>query len=151
MINKNCDGKVPEYGEFNTDDRQLFKDVREGLKLETIRALMDKCEFHKVLEKIIEASGRANVYIDVQAPWTLKKTNISRMNTVLYVLCEQIRKIAILLRPFVPDAASKILDQLAIPQDRRALVHIGEEALQLMPGTALPVPEGVFPRFVVKE
>ena len=45
------------------------------------------------------ALGAANRYVDEQAPWALKKTDPARMATVLYVLAETIRHLAILAQP----------------------------------------------------
>ena len=67
------------------------------------------------------------------------------MGTVLYVLAETIRHLATLLQPFMPNAASRLLDQLAVPADRRTIKHL---ATALQPGTALPEPKALFPRFV---
>jgi methionyl-tRNA synthetase len=67
------------------------------------------------------------------------------MATVLYVLAEAIRHLAILAQPVVPAAASKLLDQLAVPKDQRDFASLGT---RLKPGGPLPKPEGIFPRFV---
>ena len=61
----------------------------------------------------------ANRYIDAQAPWTLKKTDVGRMRTVLYVLMEVIRHVAILYQPLMPASLNTILDQLGVPSDER--------------------------------
>ena len=68
------------------------------------------------------------------------------MRTVLYTLAETIRHLAILTQPFIPGAACKLLDQLAIPDAARRFVAL--DATPLVPGTRLPKPEGIFPRFV---
>jgi methionyl-tRNA synthetase len=68
------------------------------------------------------------------------------MKTVLYTLAEAIRRLAILMQPFVPGAAARLLDQLAIPETDRSFAALAEASL--IPGISLPVPEGVFPRFV---
>jgi methionyl-tRNA synthetase len=94
-------------------------------------------------------SSTANEYIDKEAPWTLKKTDLGRMNAVLYYLAESIRCIAIMLQPFTPDAAAKLLDQLAVPMDERLFLHLTPQ-FALKAGTALPKPEGVFPRLVAE-
>src|SRR5262249_50725113 len=124
MIAKNCDGKIPQSGEETAEDKKLSGDVGQALNLAVMRDLFDKCEFHKILEKIVEAANHANIYIDAQAPWDLKKTNPARMEAVLYNLCEQIRKIAIVLQPFMPGSAEKILDQLSVPKDQRDFAHL---------------------------
>ena len=73
------------------------------------------------------------------------------MNTVLYVLAECIRQLAILTQPFMPEASMKLLDQLAIANDERCFDAITEENRGLKPGIALPKPEGIFPRFTKEE
>jgi len=69
---------------------------------------------------------------------------------VLYVLSEAIRHLAILAQPFVPGAAARLLDQLAIVEDKRSFDNLGADHA-LTAGTALPKPAGVFPRIVEDE
>ncbi|HKT17105.1 MAG TPA: methionine--tRNA ligase, partial [Stellaceae bacterium] len=73
------------------------------------------------------------------------KVDPARMATVLYVLAETLRYLAILAQPVVPLSAAKLLDQLAVAAEKRDFAAL-EEAL--VPGTPLPKPEGVFPRYV---
>ena len=68
------------------------------------------------------------------------------MRTVLYTLAETIRHLAIIVQPFVPGAAAKLLDQLAVGAGSRDFGALA--AAPLVPGTRLPKPEGIFPRFV---
>jgi methionyl-tRNA synthetase len=69
------------------------------------------------------------------------------MATVLYVLAEVVRHLAILAQPVAPASAARLLDQLAVPAEARSFAALGEGGA-LAPGTSLPKPEGVFPRFV---
>jgi methionyl-tRNA synthetase len=62
------------------------------------------------------------------------------------VLAETIRHLAILVQPVVPDSAAKLLDQLAQGPDARDFAALA--ARPLVAGTALPRPEGIFPRYV---
>ncbi len=148
MINKNCDAKVPEPGEFTAEDTELLS-AAEGL-LASVRDNLDVQAFHTALEAIWSVIRAANAYIDRQAPWTLKKEDPARMATVLYVLADSIRQLALLTQPFVPDAAGAMLDQVAVDPAARNFAAMGE-AGRLVPGTVLPKPEGVFPRFVEEE
>ena len=75
---------------------------------------MDAQAFHEALEKIWAVVRAANGYVDRQAPWTLRKTDPDRMQTVLYVLAESIRHLAIQILPFVPESADRMLDQLSV-------------------------------------
>ena len=110
-----------------------------------MRADFEEQAFHRVLTAIWEVIGDANRYVDAQAPWALAKTDPVRRDTVLWVLAETIRRVTLLVQPFMPDSAGKILDQLAVPADARTLAAFGTE---LVSGTTLPKPQGVFPRFV---
>lgn len=148
QIAKNCDGKVPAHGDFTAEDKALL-DEAHGLAV-AVRKDFDKFLFHRGIETIWRTVYNANAYIDVQAPWTLKKTDIARMGTVLYVLAETIRCLALSLQAIVPGSTAKMLDQVAVPLDQRSYAHISS-SYALKPGTALPAPEGVFPRIQTEE
>jgi methionyl-tRNA synthetase len=145
FIGKNAGGVVPQPGALTDADKALLA-ATYGL-LPPMRTALDEQQFHVALQHWIDVVNAANKYIDEQAPWTLRKTDTARMNTVLWVLAECIRNLALLMQPFTPDAASRQLDQLAVPADRRSFAALGE-AGALVPGTSLPAPQGIFPRFV---
>jgi methionyl-tRNA synthetase len=144
MINRNCGGCVPEPDEFSAADRALLEAAR-GL-LGTVRDHISAQGFHLALETIWRVVGEANRYVDEQAPWALSRSDPPRMRTVLYVLAETLRHLAILVQPFVPGAAARLLDQLAVPETARRFAALAEAPLA--PGTRLPKPEGIFPRFL---
>jgi methionyl-tRNA synthetase len=148
MTAKNCDGKVPAPGDLTDDDRALLDAV--GALLADVRGHMDRQAFHTALEAIWSVIRAANGYVDRQAPWKLRKEDPDRMATVLYVLSETVRQLAILCQPVMPGAMAKMLDQLGVAEDARLFAHLGE-AGALTPGAELPKPEGVFPRYVEEE
>ena len=143
FVNKNGAAAVPEPAALAAADHALLKAAHDLLP--ALRKDFAEQAFHRALEALWQVIGDANRYVDEQAPWSLRKTDPARMNTVLYVLAEVVRHLAILAQPIVPAAAAKLLDQLSVPQDKRDFASLGEA---LKPGTALPKPEGVFPRFV---
>ena len=143
MINRNCGAQVPQHGPFSAADEALLAAAR-GL-LARLRTEFAEQSFHRALETLWQVVGEANRYVDEQAPWALRKSDPARMGTVLYVLAEVLRHLAILVQPVVPEAAAKLLDQLAVPDDRRAFAALAEA---IVPGTELPKPEGIFPRYV---
>ena len=146
MIHKNCGAAVPEPAAFDTADTALL-DAAAALP-DATRAHMEVQAFHKGLEAIWAVIGEANRYVDAQAPWVLKKSDPERMRTVLYTLAETIRRLAVVTQAFVPEASARLLDQLAVAAEARLLAHVRDPAARLRPGTALPRPEGVFPRHV---
>ena len=146
MIAKNCGGQVPQPGALASEDKDLLEAATTLLP--ALRADIDRQQFHSALTKIWEVVGEANRYIDHAAPWKLKKTDPERMATVLYVLAETIRRLAILTQPVMPDAMAAMLDQLAVAASARSFAELED---RLEPGTALPSPTPVFPRFVEAE
>lgn len=146
MIAKNCGAKVPARGAATDADQVLLGKAKALLGL--MRQEFSVQAFHKALDHAWELIGAADRYVDEQAPWSLKKTDLARMEMVLYVLAEVLRHLSILLQPFMPDSMGKLLDQLAVPADQRGFTDIQDDAHALKPGTPLPPPEGVFPRFV---
>ena len=59
----------------------------------------------------------------------------------------KVRQIAILAQPAMPASCAKMLDSLGIPDDARSFAALGEGG-RIKPGTTLPAPVGVFPRYV---
>jgi methionyl-tRNA synthetase len=92
--------------------------------------------------------AEANRYFAGEAPWALAKTDPARQGTVLYVTAEVVRQIAILTQPVMPAASEKLLDSLGIPRGgARMFSALGGKA-RIAPGTMLPAPQAVFPRYI---
>jgi methionyl-tRNA synthetase len=143
MVAKNCDGKVPQPGAFTSEDEALLEQA--GALLETARSAFEKQEFSRALEAIWTVLGDTNAYFAEQAPWVLRKTDIERMNTVLYVTLEVVRIVAILAQPVMPTSSAKLLDVLGQPEGEARL--FSAIATPLAAGTELPAPAPVFPRY----
>ncbi len=133
MIFKNCDGKIPPA-----------KIAIKKIPRDEIFAAMKNFSFDKILAAITEFATLANKNFNDAAPWNLKKENkISEMNEALYDAAESIRVIGILLLPFVPKSANKILDLLAVENTQRNFAALGE---MLEAGKKINEPKAVFPR-----
>jgi methionyl-tRNA synthetase len=146
MINRNCGAAVPQAGQLQAADTALLD--RAAALLPQVRARIGEQAFHESLIAIWEVIGDANRYVDAQAPWALGKTDPARRDTVLWVLAETIRRVTLLVQPFMPTSTARILDQLAVPADARGFASMDNA---LAAGTKLPAPVGVFPRFVDPE
>jgi methionyl-tRNA synthetase len=108
-------------------------------------------QLHQVLNAVWAVVAEANRYFAGEAPWALAKTDPTRQGTVLYVTAEVIRQVGILCQPFMPASAAKLLDLLAIPAGQRSFATLGAAGRRIAPGTALPQPAPVFPRYVEPE
>src|SRR5690606_36428802 len=95
FIYKNFEGKIPVPNALMEDDKKILALAHDEI-IQSVRKNFDKFLINRTLEDIWQLVTAANGYIDVQAPWTLKKTDPARMNTVLYVLTEVIRCLGIL-------------------------------------------------------
>ena len=146
MVNKNLDACVPEPGEFSAEDTAMLE-LADGL-LPRVRAAFDEQAMHQGLEAIWLMLGAANRYFSAQEPWVLRKSDSEadqvRFRTVLYTTLEAVRVAALLLQPVMPASAARLLDQLGQPDDSRDFAALAD---RLVPGTALPPPTGVFPRY----
>ncbi len=144
MIAKNLDGAVPEPGTFSDADTRLL--AAAAALPEKARGLMRDLALHTILSEIWTVVADANRYFAGEEPWKLRKSDPARMATVLYVTVETLRRVGLMVQPFVPTAGAALLDLLAVPADARSFAFAGE-AHRLQPGTALPAPTPIFPRF----
>ena len=148
LVFKNCDKAVPvTIGSFTKDDEELLANAR-GLYSKASAAVAEQA-IQKYANVMIEMVWDANKYIDEMAPWVLRKQDPERMATVLYVLMEVLRYVAILYQPIMPTSANKILDQLSVPEDERTFAHLANESFGIKLGTPIPKPVGVFPRIEI--
>lgn len=143
MVAKNCGAAVPQPGEFTAEDKAIL--AAAGELLEISRKAYDVQDFHGALEATWKVLGDTNAYFAEQAPWVLRKTDVERMNTVLYVTLEVLRIVAILIQPVMPDSAAKLLTVLG--QDDDAARQFSAIGSPLVPGTPLPAPAPIFPKY----
>ncbi|MDC0864754.1 methionine--tRNA ligase [Rickettsiaceae bacterium] len=146
FIYKNCDKKIPSIDFSYIDemyDTTMFKESLSTVKDSTIQ--IESFNINGVLDNIVHIAEQANIYIDKEAPWTLRKSDPERMHMVLYTLVEILRYIGIMLQPFTPYSAEKMLDQLNIPEDERTFTRLTKE-FAIKPNTELLEPKPLFPR-----
>lgn len=158
MIQKNCEGKMPSAEGITPEQLDIeFHDkiyvTREETERDVNKAYRE-CQFNKILSDIREIGVSANAYIDTKAPWKQKKEDERLMAATLAHLAESIRCLAIMLQPFMPEAAAKILVLVGYDEARaKAGVPFSElkPEFAIPAGTVLPAPAAVFPRFDVAE
>ncbi|EJF82207.1 methionine--tRNA ligase [Bartonella doshiae] len=147
MIAKNCNAKVPISGVLLEQDEQLLEQSLQAL--ENVYQSMSFQGMHLALSAIFSVVADANRYFANEQPWNLRKNNPERFSTVLYITVEILRRIGIMLLPFIPQSATKLLDSLAIAEEERLLHHISTSRIQ--ENLDLPPPEPIFPRYLSKK
>ncbi|MBQ9973533.1 MAG: class I tRNA ligase family protein, partial [Oscillospiraceae bacterium] len=113
MVGKYFDGQLPAGRKADDLDNELVA-MASGLR-ERYEEQMEHYAFQNALAEVFKVIGRANKYIDENAPWTLAKdmdANGDRLATVMYNLLECLRISAILLTPFMPASSAEILRQI---------------------------------------
>ena len=149
MVFKNCGKATPTPGTFTAEDEAILASV-QGLHERCADAISEQ-KIQKYANELIEMVWEANKYIDTMEPWALRKTDEQRMGTVLYVIMEVLRHVAILYQPIIPGSANKILDLLSVPEDQRSFEHLEGDEYKIKPETSISKPKGVFPRIEVPE
>lgn len=147
MTHKYFDGKVPAQGE-EAEECCEIKSLGRKAMAEFQNNFMD-AKFSRGLEGLWELVRGLNKYIDVTQPWTLyKEENMDRLGTVMYVLLENMRKIAVHLWPVMPEASEKMLEQLGIKFAPEKVNLQGEVDVWglLDPGTEVAKKSNLFPR-----
>ena len=109
---------------------------------------MNEQNIDKSLKEVFELLTETNIYVDKQAPWKLKKTNLERMNAVLFVALEIIRRSSLLLFPIIPGSSEKVFSILNI--DKKEITMNNYKTIPSKPykiNEAFPV----FPRIDIND
>ncbi len=124
FIEKNCEGKLPMPGELEKVDKDLINNLI--IKVPNLISNMNKQELNTYIKQVVEFSFEANKYFNDLQPWSLKKKDISRMNTILFSIVLQIKNISILLNPIITISSNKILDIMNLKEEDRLISAIND-------------------------
>ena len=151
MVEKYFDGVVPAHGEWNDIDRLLIA-LAEGTP-SRVKKHMDELQFSVALQDIWQLIGECNRYIDQNMPWVLAKTEEGRerLKTVMYVLCECIRIVAILIAPTMPRTPARIFEQLGVNDPALCSFESTSHFGVLPAGGRVQKGEALFPRIDIKK
>ena len=151
MVEKYFDGVVPAHGEWNDIDRLLIA-LAEGTA-SRVKKHMDELQFSVALQDIWQLIGECNRYIDQNMPWVLAKTEEGRerLKTVMYVLCECIRIVAILIAPTMPRTPARIFEQLGVSDPALCSFESTSHFGVLPAGGRVQKGEALFPRIDIKK
>ena len=145
MMARGLGGVLPKPASLQPGDQAML--VAADALIGKAREAMATQQLHQVLNTVWAVVADANRYFAGAAPWALAKTDPARQGTVLYVTAEVLRQVGILVLPFMPASAGKLLGLLAIPQHERRFAYLGGDH-RIAVGANLPTPVAVFPRYV---
>lgn len=116
MTHKYFGGQIPRPDVEDVVDAEIKKIGQDAMQ--SFQDFFSELKFSRALEGLWELVRGLNKYIDETAPWALYKAkNTGRLSTVIYVLLENMRKIAVHLWPVMPEASEKMLEQLGFNFD----------------------------------
>jgi methionyl-tRNA synthetase len=145
MVARNLGGVLPKPDRLQASDRALLA-AADALIGKAREAMLTQ-QLHQVLNAVWAVVADANRYFTGEAPWALAKTDPTRQGTVLYVTAEALRQVGILILPFMPASAAKLLDLLAVPSSERTFAFL-DGLHRIAAGAKLPTPAAIFPRYV---
>ena len=117
MVNKYFDGKVPEYNGTPNEVDKEYEDFT-NIQIKKVEELINKYEMSDALKELWTLISRTNKYIDETRPWELAKNeDTDKLKSSIYHLIENIRKIGIILLPFIEGTAKNLLNQIGITEE----------------------------------
>ena len=153
MVGKYCDGVLPEAGAFTNADRALIELLRTTV--EQADASMVQLDFSAGLLAIKEFVDAVNLYVTEQEPWKVAKdvddaAQVERLHTILYVMCDSLRALAVLYNPVMPKAMASLWQQLGANESLGVLADQQVQSAgvwgQLQAGATITKGESLFPR-----
>ena len=152
MIEKYFDGVVPAPAEYTELDHKLIEQA-QGLWM-NVEKSMNALQFSNALTEIWKLIGECNRYIDLTTPWVLAKNEADRprLGTVLYVLLECARIVAVLIAPTMPRTPERIIAQIGVTDEALKTWESIKVFGGVVPGSKVHKGEALFPRIdVAKE
>ena len=125
FIKKNCSNKIPKNNTLLKEDIELLDKLKNNLP--NLIEMMDNQKLNEFIKEVVGFSFDANKYFNDSEPWALKKNDPDRMKTILFVVCEQIKNISILLNPIIPIATGKVFNTMNIDEKDVSIEHINNQ------------------------
>ncbi|WP_163969227.1 methionine--tRNA ligase [Oceanobacillus halotolerans] len=150
MIKKYFDGDIPAFTSGETEvDQSLEAFAEETIK--NVEDAMENMQFSVALSSLWQFVSRSNKYIDQTEPWVLAKdeTKKERLGNVMAHLAESLRKISIMIQPFLTEAPSEIFRQLGITDESLKEWDSVHENGVIQAGTKVQKGDPIFPRLDV--
>lgn len=144
MVEKHCDLSIPPLKVKTDVDKALLEDAKKSFH--ELCFHMEKQEIHLALGSIFYLISQTNRYFASQEPWSLKKVDLDRFHSILYITLETLRKIGIMLLPFLPEKMEKLLDSFQIDRDKRSFSDIDSNSL--LSGEKILKIDPLFPRYL---
>ena len=115
FIKKNCDNKIPKKNNIKEEDKILLDNLINNLP--NLINYMNKQNLNEYIKMVVNFSFEANKYFNDSEPWSVKKNDPDRMDTILYTITQQIKNISILLNPIIPESTKKVFKAINLNEE----------------------------------
>ena len=139
LTKKYYDGVVPACGELTDYDRETIAEMSQ-IKA-SLESNLENYRFREALKDAMNVARIGNKYLADTEPWKLIKTDTERVKTILNIALQITANLAIVVEPFMPFTAAKILKMLAV--EHLDWERIGEMSL-IEAGHAIGEPSLLF-------
>lgn len=145
LMHRLCGGKVPPFHNAIADaeDKQLMDDIRAA-KAKVTQSI-EEYRFREALYEIIDLSRKGNQYLQKKEPW--KKGSVEngqqQIDNCIHLSLQLTANLAILIHPFLPNTAVKMLHMLKVVERMLEWKNAGSFKL-LSVGYTLRAPELLF-------
>ena len=151
-VTKFCRSKfgeeIPSGGDYGAAEHSLIENLTAQIR--AYEKYMESIEIRKAASELRSIWALGNEYLQSSAPWSVYKEDEKKAAAQIRLALNLIRIYAILSRPFIPNAAEKLMT--AMQCDDWSWPKNLEEALnKLMAGSEFIVPEVLFQKISDEE
>ena len=149
LIHKYFDGKVPSFKNLNKKDSEILKLIKQFP--EKIGKKIEEFKFREASQNLINLSRLGNKYLAEQEPWKLVKTEMDKVENIMYVAVQITAYLSILSGPFLPFSSKKLKSLLNLSETDikwNDLININEI---IKPGHIINKPELLFKKIEDEE
>jgi methionyl-tRNA synthetase len=149
LMHKLCKGKVPVLHEaiLDEDDRLIIDQIQRAKY--RVEQLLEEFKFREALFEVIDLSRKGNQYMQKKEPWILAKQLETapelqqRIDNCMHLCLQLSANLAILIHPFLPNTAKKMLHMMKVVDRMLDWEHAGKIKL-LSTGYSLREPQLLF-------
>jgi methionyl-tRNA synthetase len=149
LMHKLCGGKVPALHNAILDeaDRTMIREIENAKP--RIEALLEQYKFREALFEVVDLSRKGNKYMQEKEPWIVARTlaetpaNQKKIDNCLHICLQLTANLAILINPFLPFTAKKMLHMMKVVEKILDWENAGKMNL-LSVGYSLRAPELLF-------
>ena len=153
LMHKLCHGKVPQLhlDLLDQTDRAIIEDIRKSKP--RVEEALEQFKFRDALYEVIDLSRKGNKYMQEREPWIKAKQTTANgeiateaqkaIDNCLHICLQLTANLAVLINPFLPDTASKMLHMMKVVDKILDWENAGKIKL-LSVGYTLRAPELLF-------